>query len=459
MFEPTRIAGDLETSDDRRTTHSLWRYGAPSLLLGIFVIFGALYLSATTIYFDAMRVWGIDAFRFPFLDMHAILSALECKRQGIDVMASNPCDVLHRPHVYSPLWLVAASLPVNNRWLVPCGLALDLLFILSLYRLPAATRGAEAAIFALALLSPATAYALERANNDLLIFLIVMIIVPVVIASWPQRASGYILILLAGLLKYYPLTLLILAVREAPKKLVIISGAALITLVAFYLFYSRELAENAVLIQAFDISYHTDQFDVRNLPFGIAELMAPYVHSIGFNPNALAVVFFAILFLDLVSRARRIAQNSELAGGFVALSSRKGLLLVIGAVLITGCFFAGHSILYRAIFFLFTLPGLLELARTAQERFVRIWLWQGICLIIFLMWSEFFRVNIDAIVTMLPQGRITIGLPLVFWAIKELMWWRVIALFCGVLGAYLATSASVQLVLQRLPWLKFVSMR
>jgi hypothetical protein len=83
-----------------------YRLAIPAGVLCLNAIMAGLWLSgAYSLYFGALRLLGIDPFSFPFLDTHAVLAAAECARQGIQVYLSNPCDVLGRPHVYSPLWL------------------------------------------------------------------------------------------------------------------------------------------------------------------------------------------------------------------------------------------------------------------------------------------------------------------------------------------------------------------
>ena len=225
--------------------------------------------------FSSSGIWGVPVWQFPFLDLHAILSALECKRQGVDVMLANPCDVLGRPHVYSPLWLApAALLPVSANWLMPAGLCLDLMFILSLCRLPAVTDRADLMILGIAVFSPVTAYALERGNNDLVIFLLIIVAVPLVLAAWPRRTAGYSIFLFAALLKYYPMALLLILVREKPKRFWALVAAAILAVVLFYFWYRPELVENAAILRNFQTSPYTDAFDFTNLPIGIIELLA-----------------------------------------------------------------------------------------------------------------------------------------------------------------------------------------
>src|SRR5215471_16888356 len=81
----------------------------------------ALFWSMTALYIFGNRVWyqkilslyGIPPAPTPFVDTEAVLSAWECSRLGLDVFVYNPCDVLWRPHGYSPLWLLAASIPLS----------------------------------------------------------------------------------------------------------------------------------------------------------------------------------------------------------------------------------------------------------------------------------------------------------------------------------------------------------
>jgi len=66
-------------------------------------LFGALALlwhcGPRALYFGALGLFGFEPFRFPFLDIHAVLAAAQCQWAGIDVYLSNPCDALGRLHV------------------------------------------------------------------------------------------------------------------------------------------------------------------------------------------------------------------------------------------------------------------------------------------------------------------------------------------------------------------------
>src|SRR5262249_12069883 len=151
---------------------------------------------------------------FPFLDMHVILATAECYRRGIDVITSNPCDVLGRTLDYSPFWLVTSSLGIDTSMTLKLGLLLDVIFLFSVFFLPPAESWSAVAVMIAALLSSAVMMALERANLDLAIFVIAVIVAGWSLRGPALRSLGYGLITLAALVKYYPGILLLLAVRE-----------------------------------------------------------------------------------------------------------------------------------------------------------------------------------------------------------------------------------------------------
>ena len=249
-----------------------YRLAIPIGVLCLYAMMAALWLSgAHSLYFDALRLLGVEPFSFPFLDTHAVLAAAECARQGIEVYLSNPCDVLGRPHVYSPLWLaiVPGSLGTGaTGWM---GASLDLVFLLSLAVVLRPRTARELLILGAAVVSPMTVYALERANNDLVIFLLVICGAILFTFPRPYRLFSYGLFVAVGLLKYYPLALLVLAAREGRRDGLITAAAAILALVFFVVAFYPELSLAAASIPG--ASYFTDAFSARNLPFGFAEAL------------------------------------------------------------------------------------------------------------------------------------------------------------------------------------------
>lgn len=76
--------------------------------------------------------------------------------------------------------------------------------------------------------------------------------------------------------------------------------------------------------------------------------------------------------------------------------------LVIGGLLVAACFFAGQNIAYRGILLLPVLSGLVGLHRSIGDREVRRFRGQMIAAVLFVMWEEFFRRALHAMISPSP---------------------------------------------------------
>ena len=152
------------------------RAAAPAAIAAAIVLLaGLLYAGGyREQYYALAEIWGAAPFRTPFLDMQGVTSPVECHRLGYDVYVQNPCDVFHRPHNYSPLWLWLAVLPITTAWDNALGLGLVVLFLVAMVFLPP---GRDWRLITLATISSTTMFAMERANIDLLMFVMAMLVV------------------------------------------------------------------------------------------------------------------------------------------------------------------------------------------------------------------------------------------------------------------------------------------
>jgi len=215
-----------------------WRLAAicpAGLALAAFLTMSWLYCyGPREIYEEVLRSWGIVPFRAPFLDIGFVLAAWDCTRQGWDVMWHNPCDLLQLPFNYSPLWLVAAPIRLSVRDATAVGWTLDLLFIASLTLLPPPRRLAELALVLAATLSTMAVFALERANADVLLFLLALAAGLLAECGLAARIIGYGLVLFAALLKYYPAVVFIILFRERPAVFAVVAVAVTVLLAGFW---------------------------------------------------------------------------------------------------------------------------------------------------------------------------------------------------------------------------------
>ena len=378
-------------------------------------------------YWDILQLLSVKSWTFPFLDTHALLAAAECQRQGINVYLENPCDYIARLHVYSPLWLSLIPGFLNASDTARVGLALDLLFILSLGLVFRPRSWGEIAIFALAVFSPITLLAVERGNNDIVVFLFVLCAALLWSNSPRSRLLSYAICLVTGLLKYYPLVLLVLIARERWQRALALSFLAAASILLMIFVYRGELA--LALTNIPKISYFTDGFSVQNLPYGmVAVLWGEDARS----PLA------PILLLGLSAAAiawawRRVGLLIPCEIDWTVWEMR---LLAIASVLLPACFFAGQNISYRGIFILLALPGLLHLRRALADPALRRWITQMIVLCLVIMWGEFFRQVYNTAAGLPSPGftndPLAVTLWVMIWIGRELVWWWLVAGFMAL---------------------------
>jgi len=165
---------------------------------------------------------GIIVMYPTFSDLIAILAAGEADQLGWDVYANNPLDPYNRPHVYGPWWLVVGKMGLVRAdawWL---GLLIIGIFIVTAAAVLRPRNGRTLVLALGLIISPPVFLALERCNNDLVIFL--LLVAAVWLVTRPMRAgmiAGGGLIVLASALKLYPLVALpALAVRAVSRRCV-----------------------------------------------------------------------------------------------------------------------------------------------------------------------------------------------------------------------------------------------
>ena len=416
---------------DRRIAYRLAVPAAALLLVGGLAL---LWRSGTDwLYFDILGMFAFDPFRFPFLDIHAVLAAAECQRQGVDVYLSNPCDALGRPHVYSPLWLAVTPDFLDTSATVWVGSSLALLFILSLPAVIRPTTRGEILILALAALSPMTVYAIERANNDVIVFLLVVCGCMLDRAPRPWRLGCYAFYLAAGLLKYYPLALFLLIVRERGRDAAAIAALSGATVALLAVGDHAELLKALANIPA--PSYFADSFSALNLPFGLAAGVAAA------GPRRALGLLLLGLF-TAVAGARALRAAKRLDTGAAGWEGAEAQCLVVGALLLTACFFAGQNIDYRGVYFVLVAPGLVCLRRSSDDPAARRLLAQLLGVVLFVAWEEPLRRGLHAAAGLIASPGLGLRAEVLFWIGRELAWWWLIAGLAAIVLCRLSRTPS-----------------
>ncbi len=425
------------------------RWFVPVLGLAILSLIAFLYRYDSPTYFRIVKFLMMAPFRTPFIDTAQIPAVVDCARHGVDVFVTAPCDPLERPLAYSPLWLSATFLPADPSWLNYIGLVLDAAFFLSLTLLPVRGRWWSILIFALATFSSLPAFALERGNMDVVMFVLIAI------GGWfcarpALRYLGYPVLTLAGLLKFYPLVLFLLFFRERIISFILLCALGAGVIVAFGFIYQSELSEMAHNLP--DIGLFIDGFGFKQMPSGIGTILYrlakqlnldddPFVRSLNLQSSALlALDILCILVVATLTLAFWLATRPAFRSAFAALSAVERVFLVVGSVLICGCFFAGQNVSYRGIHFLFLIPGVVALASDPPAGPIRSLFRMTTVIIFLLLWG----LTLQQLVAWLSGGSPSpmggsVAMYL-YWIAHELAWWWVISVLLGILFCFVSTS-------------------
>jgi len=421
-----------------------YKFAAPVSALLVFFALSLLYLYGDRgSYFALLEYWGIEPFRFPFLDISGSLAAWECARQGIDVIVADPCDVLQRSYSYSPIWMSWSAIPLGVSDTAAVGWFSGLLFLLSLGILPRPRRPFELILTVVATLSTAVVFAVERANPDILLFILALATALSAEGGLGMRLIGYAVAVLSGLVKYYPFVTLVMVVEERIPVFLSVSIAVVMSLAIFGVAYHDEIVRTLPYIPRG--TYIEGMFGAKNVPLQLADVAQAAFGESAALGNVLAAAFLAFLIAGMVAICRRFTVDGQLSAAMTALADRERSLLVLGSALICGCFFAGQNVWYRAIFLLLVLPGLFAVARAAPARRGRNWAVGTSIATVFLMWEECFRFGIErALKAAGASGTHTAEIHFLFWIFREAVWWWVVAILSAILVEFLRRSVVVR---------------
>jgi hypothetical protein len=393
------------------------------------------------LYEHILRSDGVLPFRFPFVDISGALAAWECARQGVDVILSDPCDVLHRGYNYSPAWMTLSVIPLGVEDTTWVGWGLDIIFLLSLSLLPPPRRLLDLVLVLAATLSTMVVFALERANPDILVFLLVLATGLLTEYRLFMRLFGYCLGLSAALIKYYPAMVLVVAFREQVTTFRLVGLAIVGAFAVFWAEYHVDIARGLPNIARGP--YNTDLFSAQNLPFLLGEVAGNATASPLVERVAASGLFAALVGACLVI-CRRLLRFGELCAALASLSGLERVLLVIGSAVIVGCFFAGQSVGYRGVFLLLVIPGLLTMSRASSLELRNLGLsTSGI--IVLLMWGECLRFALPRALERFGMSEALVGqLQIQFWLLRELCWWWSVSVMLAVLADFVMGSPAVR---------------
>lgn len=372
--------------------------------------------------FELWRHIGVSHMKPLFADLHAVLSAIECHGRGVNVFETNPCDVASRVHVYGSLWLELGKLGLGSVHLFSKGFLVNIVFMAISVWLIKPSSGKEFIVSVLILLSPAVTLGVERANNDLIVFS--LLAGSAILFAKPGRIAqifGLLVIYLSALLKFYPSILFAAAVIIARRNK---KNFLMIMVIAIGLFstwlvtnYAEFLLVKAIVPKPLDF-YATG---ARAL---LAYVGRPYPWILTVPPIWLWMGFMVLIATVSMILAYRLQLSSKSH----TKSTLNYVLFIFGFLVLFSTYAINSNYDYRWIFFIFTVPLLFEIKRTAlNEKLPRRLVSSAFIFALITMWTEALRatglfglVNINIFFNI---GRSTFSIELLQQFMKELSAW------------------------------------
>jgi hypothetical protein len=228
--------------------------------------------------------------------------------------------------------------------------------------------------------------------------------------------------LLAGLLKLFPLIVLSTALRERPRTFFVIAAAVGLIILAFFHWFRDELSEALGNIPP-------GGFGSVNLPFYWVRYplrLYPELDRLAWF-TALPYSVMAVLLVATFVQVIYLARNGNLVAAFAKMPERDAIFLVIGAALIAGCFFAGASPGYRGVHLIFVVAGFVAMRRAADNATTRSTLSWALIVVVFLMWQG-----------LVCQSLLRHEVPGTWFAFLfyDVLWWRLAALLLAMLAIF-----------------------
>jgi len=290
---------------------------------------------------------GIPDMGLPFADLYVIFAgAAEISRGGNPYFA-NPIDPWGRLYNYPSAWMTLADFPLTA---VPwVGVLLAIAFLIVVILLMGNVTLRQAILWCACLASPSVLLAVERANTDLVIF--ILLIGFVEFTSRKNHMAAYALALSSAVLKIYPASVFSFGVLggSSNRRVCLVFGLLLLGL--------------------FAVQHKEITWALSNTPKGgiLSYGASVWVQVVGYfgvewgsevkgKMVALSqVVATCLVFLGIRSGIRCGTES------FSRMSSKGWCGIWVGSFVYLITFICGANFVYRCVFLLMLLPGLLEM--------------------------------------------------------------------------------------------------
>lgn len=315
------------------------QYVTRIFVIGWLTIFIAVLAVGWTEVWSALLVPTMSP---PFADLRTVQGSLMTLESGLNPQINNPGDPWNRPMNYPSVWIWLANIfEIQNESnylvfvaFIVIGYLVSCFFLLRSYpSLPLLSM----------CFSGAALLAVERGNNDLLVFTLLFV------AASAPRLIAVVAITIATLLKIYPVLAAAAFFNSKRNALFMIIGSMFaigLLLPEFSVIQSSTPTSSSLSYGSQSIFAHTRRFDSKILGIFLSIALISLAFVLGYTKSTKSRLS--------VSESTGIEET----------------LFLIGACIYIGTFILAANFDYRLIFLLFCVPYLLKI----DHIFMRVWL-------------------------------------------------------------------------------------
>ena len=183
-------------------------------------------------------IWNIPIATPAFLDARVMTYAAESHALGLDPIFSNPQNPTGQNSNYPRIWHLLFALDIDRSHATTIGSIFVILFLIGLFIFLFSKRfdNITSYFLAIVIFSPPVMLAIERGNNELVIFFLVSLALSI---SYFSNIAALFFFLLAAILKLYPIFGLVYLLKENKKKFLSLFIPAL-SVFLIYILYSLD---------------------------------------------------------------------------------------------------------------------------------------------------------------------------------------------------------------------------
>ena len=305
-----------------------------------------------------------------FADWSVILNANLCQEKGYDTYVNNPCDQWNRKHVYGEILLYIPFISnFKNFYFIYLPVILNLIFLYTIIDFFKFENKIGYVCLIFIVLSAPVILAIERANIDITIFLLLILI-----SRNKNILINYLILILTTISKFYPICMVIIFLfKKRIKKISI--NIILFLLIIFFILFSQSES----LIKIFDNRNQFSGSGIYNFSFkAILDFLLNFKIIVDNKSYdfikylSLISLLIVPIFLTILFNFKKIFNNNSILNLFNE-DIFENRAYILSSTVVLFCFFSFSNFFYREIFFLGLIPWLLKNKYLTENKFINLY--------------------------------------------------------------------------------------